>query len=258
MQTSVRNPLADPYVLGVSGGASLGAVAVIVLAPPALAGLTVAGAAFLGAVVAFAVVATLARGQVGASPERIVLAGVVVGAVFSALTSFLIFETRSNQAAQGVLFWLLGSVGAARWSMLGVPATALATGMAILLARARTLDALAAGDDVAASLGVGVERSRWGFVAVACMLTGVAVAVSGAVGFVGLVVPHLVRPVVGVNHRRVLPACAAVGAALLVVVDLAARSLVAPEELPLGIVTAMVGAPVFLVQQRRYANRGAA
>jgi len=256
LQTVVRNPLADPYVLGVSGGASLGAVSVIVLGAPALGGLSVSGAAFLGGALAFAAMASLAGGRTGTPPERLVLAGVVVGALLSALTSYLIFQTRSNQAAQGVLFWLLGSLGAARWDTLGLPAVSLAVGVALLMVRAPAIDALAVGDDVAASLGIPVGRSRWELVGVSCLLTGVAVSVSGIIGFVGLVVPHLVRPVVGVTHRRVLPACAAVGAALLVVVDLAARTVVAPEELPLGIVTALVGAPVFLVQQRRYANRG--
>lgn len=257
LQTAVRNPLADPFLLGVSGGASFGAVAVLVLAPPALRGVGVPVAALLGAVAAFGLVAALARTRSGTSPERLVLAGVVVGSVLSALTAYLIFQTRSNQAAQGALHWLLGSLGGASWDDLGVPTAALLAGSVVLLAQAPTMDALAAGDDVAASVGVAVDATRWSVITTACLLTGTAVAVSGIIGFLGLVVPHLVRPVVGVGHARVLPGCAVVGAALLVVVDLASRIVVAPEELPLGVVTALVGAPVFLVLQRRQADGGA-
>lgn len=251
LQTAIRNPLADPYVLGVSGGATVGAVSVVVLAPPVLVGLGTSGAAFAGAVLSFVTVVAVARGPSGTPPERLVLAGVVVGAVLSAVTSWLVLLTRSSQAAQGVLFWLLGSLGGARWGDLGLPALALVVGVAVLAARTRSLDALAAGDDVAASLGVPVERTRWIAVTVACLLTGTAVSVSGAVGFVGLVVPHLVRLVVGPGHARLLPACMVAGAALVVVVDLVARTAVAPRELPLGVVTAIVGAPVFLLVQRR-------
>lgn len=250
LQTLVRNPLADPYVLGVSSGASLGAVTVLVLAPPVLASFSLSAAAFLGGLAAYGLVMMLAWSPSGVSPERLVLVGVTLSSVLSAATAYLIFQTRSNQAAQSVLSWLLGSLGGADWGDLRLPAAALAFGLVVLVAHAHHLDALAAGDDVAASLGVTPRPVRARLVVVTCLMTGTAVSVSGGIGFVGLVVPHLVRAVVGTRHGRVVPASALVGAVLLVAVDTLCRTIVAPQELPVGILTALVGAPVFFVVLR--------
>lgn len=254
LQALVRNPLADPYVLGVSSGAALGAVVVLVLGP-SVAGLGLPAAAFAGALGALALVYAFASTAGGLSPVRLVLAGVALSYVFSGLTSFVIFSSRNPQATRAVLFWLLGSLGAAAWGQLGLPTAALAAGMAFLLWRRRALNALVLGDETAATLGVDVVRLRRELLVVASLVTGVVVAISGGIGFVGLMVPHLVRLVVGPDHRRVLPLAMAVGALYLVLVDLASRLVVSPAELPLGIITSVLGAPLFLWLLRR---RGAA
>lgn len=252
LQALVRNPLADPYVLGVSSGAALGAVVVLVLGPSA-AGIGLHGAAFAGALGALALVYAFASSAGGLSPVRLVLAGVALSYLFSGLTSFVIFSSRNPQATRAVLFWLLGSLGAAAWDQLGVPTAALAAGVALLLWRRRGLNALVLGDETAATLGVDVVRLRRELLVVASLVTGVVVAVSGGIGFVGLMVPHLVRLLVGADHRRVLPLAMAAGALYLVLVDLASRLVVSPAELPLGIITSVVGAPLFLWLLRRRA-----
>lgn len=254
LQALVRNRLADPYVLGVSSGAALGAVAVLVLGP-SVAGFGLQSAAFAGALGALGLVYALARTSSGLSPVRLVLAGVALSYLFSGLTSFLIFSSRNPQATRAVLFWLLGSLGAAAWSQLGVPTAALAAGIAVLLLRGRALNALVLGDETAATLGIDVTRLRRELLLVASLVTGVVVAISGGIGFVGLMIPHLVRLAVGPDHRRVLPLATAVGALYLVLVDLASRLIVSPAELPLGIITSVVGAPLFLwLLQRRSTN----
>ncbi|WP_395293614.1 FecCD family ABC transporter permease [Kitasatospora hibisci] len=254
VQALVRNPLADPYLLGISSGASLGAVAVIVLgggfgleaAFGSALGLTVSLAAFLGALGAFSLVWVLARRGGGFSPLRLVLAGIGIGQFLAGFTSYLVLQTGDEQRTRGVLFWLMGSLGGAVWSQLAVPAAAVALGMALLLARARGLNALLMGDETAAGLGVDVTRLRREIFAVTSVLTGVLVAVSGAIGFVGLMVPHVCRLLVGGDHRRLLPLSALTGAVLLVVVDTAARTALDTQELPIGVVTAVLGAPTLL------------
>jgi iron complex transport system permease protein len=175
---------------------------------------------------------------------------VVMAAFFEAITSFLIF--RGNpQATQSILFWLLGSFGLATWPQLPLPAVVLLAAMAYLLAQARSLNALAMGPEAAASLGVDVPRLRRNLFIVASVIAGVAVAVSGVIGFVGLVIPHIVRLLVGSDHRRVLPAGVLIGAAFMVLADLLARTIVAPQEMPIGVITAFIGAPTLLVLIRR-------
>lgn len=251
LQATVRNPLADPYVLGVSAGAGLMASIAITLGSVAVAGLSTSAAAFVGALVAMAAVLGLSRRAGRVIPSRLILAGVTLSYLFSGATSFVIFRSGNADAAHSVLFWLLGSLSESSWSNLVLPAAAVLVVGVHLLARSRTLNALAAGDDAALSLGVSVHRVRIHLLVVASLLTGVLVAVSGGIGFVGLIVPHLVRLVVGPDHRRLLPVAMCVGAIYLVVVDLLCRVLVRPEELPVGIVTAVLGAPVFLWLLRR-------
>ncbi|KNB50332.1 FecCD family ABC transporter permease [Streptomyces caatingaensis] len=247
-QALVRNPLADPYLLGISSGASLGAVAAIVLGAGTggLFGLGLPAAAFAGALASFALVWTLARRGGGFSPLRLVLAGVGIGQFLSGFTHYLVLQAGDDQQTRGVLFWLMGSLGGAEWSALAVPAAAVALGLAALLARARALDAMLMGDETAAGLGVDVPRLRREMFVVTSVLTGVLVSVSGAIGFVGLMVPHVCRLVVGGAHRRLLPVAALFGAVLLVVVDLVARTALPDQELPVGVVTALVGAPTLL------------
>ncbi|MFF4473608.1 FecCD family ABC transporter permease [Streptomyces sp. NPDC001599] len=248
VQALVRNPLADPYLLGISNGASLGAVAAIVLGAGTggLLGLGVSGAAFLGALLSFALVWAVARRGGAFSPLRLVLAGVAIGQFLSGFTSYLVLRVGDEQQTQGVLFWLLGSLGGAQWSTLALPAAAVLLGLLALQARARALNALLLGDETAAGLGVDVAALRRELFVVTSVLTGVLVSVSGAVGFVGLMVPHLCRLVVGGDHRRLLPVSALTGAVLLVVVDIVCRTALPSTELPVGVVTAFVGAPVLL------------
>lgn len=250
LQAVVRNPLADPYILGAAGGASAGAVAVLVLGSTALLSLGLPAAAFLGALLALLL--TLALGQRGGhvSPTRLILAGVAVGYVFSAITSFLQLRAEPNQLA-GVIFWLLGSVSSARWPDLVAPTVAVAIVGTWLLIQGPRLNALAMGDETATSLGIRVGRYRIGLLVLASLVTGACIAVAGGIGFVGLMIPHLARLLVGPDHRRVLPLSALAGALFLVIVDIGARTLAAPAELPMGIFTAAVGGPVFLAIMSR-------
>lgn len=248
LQAVVRNPLADPWVLGVSSGAGLGAVAAVVVGSAAMGGAGRSTAAFLGAVVATAALFTVARnpGRFGAlTPLRLVLSGVALSYLFSAATSFLVLTTDAEEVF-GVLFFLLGSVAAAEWADLAAPAVVVVLAAVHLLARVRPLNALLAGDETATALGVHVDRLRAELLLTTSLLTGVLVAVSGGIGFVGLVIPHIARLLVGADHRRLLPVAALSGALFLVLVDLAARTVAAPVELPIGIVTAALGAPFFL------------
>ncbi|MFK0290208.1 FecCD family ABC transporter permease [Streptomyces sp. NPDC090442] len=258
-QALVRNPLADPYLLGISNGASLGAVAAIVLGAGAggALGLGMSAAAFAGALAAFALVWAMARRGGGFSPLRLVLAGVGIGQFLSGFTSYLVLQAGDEQQTRGVLFWLMGSLGGATWGALWLPALAVAAGLLLLQARARAMNALLMGDETAAGLGVDVTRLRRELFVVTSLLTGVLVAVSGAIAFVGLMVPHLCRLVVGGDHRRLLPLSALTGALLLVVVDVVCRTALDGQELPVGVVTAMIGAPalLFVLDRRLGAER---
>lgn len=243
MQSLLRNPLADPFVLGISSGASTGAVLVIVLGVGGGA-ITLSTGAFAGSLVAFALVLALARGA-GGGPDRVLLAGVAGTQLFSALTSFVVISSADAEQTRGVLYWLLGSLGGARWSDVALCGAVCAAGLAICLAHASALDAFAFGHDAAASLGVSVGRVRGVLLVATALMTAALVSVAGAIGFVGLVLPHAARLVVGPGHRRLLPAAALVGAIFMVWVDTAARTLFDPQELPVGVVTALVGVPAF-------------
>jgi len=258
-QALVRNALADPFVLGVSSGASVGAAAVIVFGVFAALGVyALSVAAFLGALGATVLVYLAARSAAGVTPVRLVLTGTVLAYGFSAITTVLVFLAPRGDAARSALFWLLGGLGGVTWQSLPVAAVAVLAGIGYLLATARPLNALAMGDETAAALGVDATRLRRQLFVVCAAVTGCLVAVSGAVGFVGLMVPHLVRMVVGADHRRVLAVAPLAGAVLLVWVDLAARTVVAPQELPLGVLTAAAGVPVFvwLIRRRGYVFGG--
>ncbi|MEU8686932.1 iron ABC transporter permease [Streptomyces sp. NPDC048665] len=248
VQALVRNPLADPYLLGISNGASLGAVAAIVLGVGAggTLGLGLSGAAFAGALATFALVWAVARRGGGFAPLRLVLAGVAIGQFLSGFTSYLVLQAGDEQQTHGVLFWLMGSLSGANWQMLAVPALAVPIALLWLQARARGLNALLMGDETAAGLGIDVTRLRRELFTVTSVLTGVLVAVSGAISFVALMVPHVCRLVVGGDHRRLLPVSALFGAVLLVVVDIVCRTAMDTQELPVGVVTSLLGAPALL------------
>jgi iron complex transport system permease protein len=241
MQGLTRNSLADPYLLGLSSGASLGAVSVILLG----LSIVVPLAAFLGALGALAATLLLANSLGAITPTRTVLAGLAVSSLASALTSFVIFWTVTGDSYREILSWLLGSLSGARWPAVAIAGTAImVVGIPIMLS-GRVLDAFAFGDTSAAALGINVQGTRWLLLVATALLTGAMVSVSGAIGFVGLIVPHAVRLITGPGQRVLLPLSALVGAIFLVWADTLARTLFDPRELPVGIVTALLGAPVF-------------
>ncbi|MCI3238896.1 MULTISPECIES: FecCD family ABC transporter permease [Streptomyces] len=254
LQTVVSNPLADPVVLGFSYGATLGAVLVITFGGGmALAGIGASAAAFAGAMAAGALVFALGQRRGRMAPTRLVLAGVAVGYVFLAATSYVQLQATPNEL-RTVTFWMLGSVAGAQWDQLPTVTVVVLATTALLSLFGRRLNALLAGDESATALGVDVNRLRAVVLVLAALLTGTVIAVSGSIGFVGLMIPHLVRLTIGADHRRLLPLSALLGAVYLVLVDLLSRTLDRPNELPLGILTALLGAPFFLWLLRR--NKG--
>lgn len=257
VQAVVRNPLAGPSVLGVSSGAATGAVLVMRFGLLGLGAFTLNVAAFLGALVTLAVVFAIARSGGRITALRLILGGVAVGAVLSALTSLLVLTSPSPALASQVLFWTLGGFGSARWDLLVLPAAVLLVGLVLLVSRARDLDLLLTGEESAGALGLDVHRFRQAMFVLVAVLIGVAVAVSGVIAFVGLMLPHVVRFLVGSGHRRGLPVAVLVGAVFTILADLAARTVISPEELPVGIVTALVGGPFFVWLLRRDARNEA-
>jgi len=248
LQAMVRNVLADPYLLGINSGASTGAAAALLFGVGAgLAEHALTVTAFLGALAASVLVFLIARTAGQVTSVRLLLAGVAVGYALYAATSFLIFASGSAEGARSVLFWLLGSLGLARWGTpLAVVVLVVALTVVLLTLWGRRLDALAIGDETARTLGVSPGAFRVQLLVVVALCVGVLVAASGSIGFVGLVVPHVARRLVGAAHAWATPVAALVGATFLVWADLVARTVMAPQELPIGIVTALVGAPFLL------------
>lgn len=245
MQVLLRNPLADPYVLGVSGGAAVGALAAMLAG---LAAILVQASAALGALAATLAVFSLAHGRGGWTPTRLLLTGVVVAAGCGALVSLLL-ALGEEARLRGMLFWLMGDIGfaASPGPLLLLTAVAIPFGMLI----ARSLNVLARGDLQATTLGVAVRPLRIGIYVVSSILTAATVTTVGSIGFVGLVTPHLVRQLTGADHRLLVPAAALSGGALLVLADTLARTALAPRQLPVGALTALVGVPLFLVLMSR-------
>lgn len=259
LQTVARNALADPFVFGVSYGATVGAVLVLTLGSAALGGASLSVAAFVGALIATGLVYMLAQQNGRTSPMRLVLAGTALSYVLSAVTSYLVLRSASpGGGAAAVLSWLAGSLGGAKWEYLGLPALAVLLCTGWLLLRSRALNALLAGEESAISLGVNVQAFRLELFVVTSLLVGMVVAISGAIGFVGLMIPHLARMAVGADHRRVLPVVALGGGVFLVLTDLISRVVLAPQELPVGLVTAIIGGPFFLWLLRQRMQGGAA
>ena len=250
LQTTTRNDLADPFLFGLSSGASAGAVAVITLVGTALGMWTLPLATFAGALVAAAAVLLIVRGGAGQGPARIVLAGVSVSFLFGALTHALIFAG-DQRAAHSVVFWSLGGLGLARWDNLWLAGAGLLVPALFVARRHRALDALLAGDDTAHSLGVDPQRLRTQTFVVAAFATACCVALTGLIGFVGLMVPHLARRWKGPLHGASSPAAVALGAVLLLASDLLARTLLGAQELPVGIVTSGLGACFVIMLLRR-------
>ncbi len=248
MQALTRNPLADPYLLGLSSGAALGAVIFLL----AGLGLMIQVGAFLGSLGALALALLVAGLLGGATPSRAILVGICISAFASAATSFLIFWSATGDSYREILSWLMGSLAGSLWSDAAMASAILLITAPIILLSGRALDGFAFGDNAAASLGIDVSRLRWTLLGATALLTGIMVTIGGAIGFVGLVVPHAVRLATGSRHRILLPHAMLVGAIFMLWTDTAARSLFSPRELPVGIITAMIGAPIFLLVLLRY------
>lgn len=245
MQAMLRNPLAEPYVLGISAGASTGAVAVVILGIGAGA-VSLSAGAFAGAFAAFLFVALLSNGARGGA-DRTILAGVATSQLFNAVTSYIVTTSGNAQQARDVMFWLLGSFGGVRWPEFALVSVVVGLGLIVCIFYARVLDAFAFGDEAASSLGIDVGRTRIILFALTAIMTATIVSMVGTIGFVGLVVPHATRFVVGPLHARLLPACAVTGAVFMVLADIASRTLIPQQVLPIGVVTALVGVPFFAI-----------
>lgn len=248
LQSLLRNALADPYLLGISAGASTGAVLVAIVGLGAGA-VSLSTGAFIGAVAAFAMVALLARSsRTGNSQQaagQIILAGIAGSQLFNALTSFLITKSANAEQARGILFWLLGNLSGVRWDSVAMAVPVVVLGLSVCLWHRRALDAFTFGTDSAASLGIPVRQVQTVLIATTALVTAVMVSIVGSIGFVGLVIPHAVRMVAGVRHARLLPLSALSGALFLVAADVVSRILIKGQVLPIGVITALVGAPVF-------------
>lgn len=250
LQAVTRNPLADPHLLGVTSGATLGAVIVVLHIGEIVGLLTLPIAAFIGALLSMFLVLGIANRQGRLDSDRLLLCGVAVSFVMMAIANLLLFMG-DHRASSAVMFWMLGGLGLARWELLTVPALSVLLGLGLLLGMARPLNALMTGEQTAVTLGLNARAVRLRVFVIASLMTGVLVSISGSIGFVGLMVPHIARRLVGAEHRRLLPACVLLGSLFLVWVDVAARTLIAPEDLPIGVATAAIGGLFFIGLMRR-------
>ncbi|WFP79410.1 iron ABC transporter permease [Mesorhizobium sp. WSM4906] len=252
LQTVTRNDLADPFLFGLSSGAAAGAVSVITIFGDSFGIWTLPVAAFTGGILAAAIVLLLVSRVRGQGPERLILAGLAVSFMFTALTNYLVFAG-DQRAAHSVLFWTMGGLGLARWDNIGLAALGAGIILAYGLWNHRRFDAFLAGENAAESLGVPVAGMRRKTFLIAALATAILVAVAGVIGFVGLMIPHLGRPLAGPLHRPLIAICALFGAILLLASDLLARTLLPPQELPIGIITSSLGAffVVTLLMRRR-------
>ncbi len=250
-QALFRNPLAEPYVLGVSSGAGLGAVAAICLHLSAASTWTLPAMAFLGGLGTIFLVYALARDPTGAAPvHTLLLSGVMVNAVFGSMLMFLV-SLSSSEETHNVIWWLLGNLQIFDWGLLQAAAIVVGTALVVTAALSRDLNLITLGEEPAAHLGLHVEKTKKLFLLLASLMTGATVAACGLVGFVGLIVPHSVRLAIGPDHRRLVPASALGGATFLVLADSLARTAIAPAEIPIGVVTALLGGPFFFFLLRR-------
>ena len=251
LQAANRNPLADPYLFGIASGASLGAVIVLTQTGLFLGHLTLPLGAFAGALLSVGMVLTMSGINQKISTERMILSGVAVSFVLMAATNLALFlgETRAVASA---MFWMMGGLDRATWSQLPAPAIALLLGLVFLLSKASPLNAMMCGDESARTLGVDVQRLRFQIFITAAVITATVVSISGAIGFVGLMVPHAVRHFTGADNRIVLPACALCGGIFLIWVDVMARTLAAPQEIPVGILTAGFGSFFMVLYMKKW------
>lgn len=256
MQAFTKNPLSEPYVLGISSGASVGAVLSIVsaLVLPWGTRLTIPVGSFCGAMASILIVCTLSGTSGEITPMRLILVGVAVSAICSAVTDFIVYTAPQDAQVREATFWMLGGLGNASWRELPIPSLALVPSMMVMIFLARPLNAMMMGDDAAITLGVNIERVRMILIVLTALLTACSVMVSGCIGFIGLIVPHLVRSIVGADHVKLIPVSCIFGGLFMLWADAAARVVCAPAELPVGILTAMIGGPLFLwmIHTRKY------
>ncbi len=249
LQVLLRNPLADPYILGISGGAATAALGALLLG---MGGAWITGSAFTGALFSMTLVFGLSHARGAWTQTRLLLTGVVMAAGWGALISFILALSPSS-TVRGMLFWLMGDLSYSNQPLLGN--LVLAGGLLICLPLARSLNLLAHGELTAAALGENVERIRIGIYFLASLLTATAVTLAGGVGFVGLIIPHLLRLIAGNDHRTLLPNAVLLGGSFLVLADTLARTVLAPQQLPVGVVTALLGVPIFLALLQRAHRR---
>lgn len=253
LQSLLRNALADPYILGISAGASTGAVGVAILGFGA-GMLTLPVGAFLGALFAFGLVSLLAV-RAGRGTGAIILAGVAGSQLFNALTSFIVTKAANAEQARGIMFWLLGNLSGVRWPDVWLALPVALFGLAVCVWHARALDAFTFGSESAASLGIPVRRVYAVLIGISALMTAVMVSIVGSIGFIGLVIPHAARMVVGVRHGLLLPASALIGAVFMIAADILSRTIIPGQVLPIGVITALFGAPAFaLILSRRRAT----
>ena len=253
MQVLTKNSLADPYVLGISHGASAGAVSVIMYGYLwFLGGYGTMTGAFLGALLSITLAMKIASVRKKITATQLVLAGIAVSALFGAITNLMIYYTKTgSDKVRTASYWMMGSLSGSSWEKLKYVTIAFLVCFAFIMLLTRQLDVLMLGDDVASTVGVNTDKLKLMIILLATLLTGVIVSVSGPIGFVGLTFPHITRSIVGTKHRRLVPAAVLVGGTFLVVADIISRVIVAPEELPIGVVSSFFGAPFFLYLIRK-------
>jgi iron complex transport system permease protein len=248
MQGLFKNPMADPYIIGISSGGALGAAIAIVfhLTLPTLPFIS-----FLGSISAAFIVYNISKVDEKIPVATLLLSGIAIGAFLSAITSFLMYI--AGESLHQIVFWLMGGLSSSDWDRIKIITAPLISGMVLLSIYARELNIMLLGDEEAQSLGVEVEKLKKLTIAISALLTGVAVSVSGIIGFVGLIIPHIIRLMLGPDHRILIPAAALMGGIFIVLADIIARTIIAPTELPIGIITAFFGAPffIYLLQKRR-------
>jgi iron complex transport system permease protein len=247
MQTLTKNALAEPYVLGLSSGASTGAVAVIVLGPfHMFVSFAVPAGAFLGALLSALLVFFIVYNNGTFTATKLVLTGMAVSAIFMAITNILVFSAQNEQQVRSALYWMTGSISGTKWHQLPLPLIVVTLSALILQVFSRALNGLILGDNLAVTLGINVKALRNLLLVLSSLLTGIIVAHTGVIGFVGLVVPHAARTLVGSDHARLNAISCILGAILVIWADVGARIAFAPEEMPIGVITALIGAPFFL------------
>ena len=260
MQCVTKNPIAEPYVLGISSGASAGAVSVIVLGGVSSMGITtISGGAFLGSIISGILVFAIGT-QMGrtTSTTRLVLTGMAISTIFGALTNLLIYAAKNSNQAKNAMFWTVGSLGGAKWSVILLPALILVIVLVVSIFMSKSLDILLLGDDSAIILGINVKLIKSVILILSTLLISTIVAVTGAIGFIGLVVPHICRTIAGSDHKKLILLSSLIGAIFLTMADILARALFPPIEIPIGIITALVGGPffLFLISKKNYAFGG--